>query len=268
MNLQQQVSIFVMAYGPKLMGAVILLIVGLWAVKGIIKILDNALKKSKVDASLHTFIKSVSSFVLKIVVLITAAATLGIPMTTFIAILSAAGLAIGLALKDSLSNFAGGILILTFRPFNVGDFIEAQGHMGTVKEIHLLYTYLNTPDNKRVVIPNGELSNARVVNFSAEKTRRIDLIFGIGYEEDITKAKEVLTRLVMNHPLTLKDPEPVVRVTEHAASSINFAVKVWCQSEHYWAIYYDLHEQVKMVFDQEGINIPFPQMDVHLHQNK
>lgn len=253
-------------YGPRFIGTIIILIVGFWAVKGISHMLDNTLKKSKVDVSLYSFIKSVSSFVLKIIVLITAAALLGIPMTTFIAMLSAAGLAIGLALKDSLANFAGGILILTFRPFNVGDFIESQGYMGTVKEIQLLYTYLNTPDNRRVMIPNGELANAKIVNFSVEATRRIDLVFGVGYHDDIMKVKEILHSIIESHTLILKEPEPMIRVDKHGESSINFVVRVWCKRENYWDIYHDLQEQVKLVFDEEGITIPLPQRDVHVYQ--
>lgn len=264
-NIQDKLIDLMMAYGPKMVGAILVLIIGFKLTKIMIKMLDSSLNKSSLDVSLHSFIKSIVAFALKIVVLITAATTLGIPMTTFIAVISAAGLAIGLALKDSLSNFAGGVLILTFRPFNVGDFIEAQGYMGTVKEIRLLYTYLATVDNRRVVIPNGELANGKIVNYSVEETRRIDLIFGVSYQDDIIKVKALLNQMIMQHPLIMKEPEPLVRITEHAESSINFIIKVWCKKEDYWDIYYDLHEQVKTMFDREGITIPFPQRDIHMY---
>ncbi|WP_070000756.1 mechanosensitive ion channel family protein [Cellulosilyticum sp. I15G10I2] len=266
MNVKEKLMEITMQYSPIYLGALLVLFIGFKVIKGIIHMLDNTLTKSKVDMSLHSFIKSVASFILKIIVLITAATIVGIPMTTFIAVLSAAGLAVGLALKDSLSNFAGGVLILTFRPFNVGDFIEAQGYMGTVTTIHLLYTYLTTVDNKRVVIPNGDLANGKMINYSVEDTRRVDLIFGVGYQEDIVKVKGILNKISIEHPLILKDPEPIIRVAEHAESSINFAVKVWCKKEDYWSIYYDLQEQVKVTFDKEGISIPFPQRDVHIYQ--
>ncbi len=264
MDLQEKAISLLMEYGPRLAGSIILLIVGLIAIKWISNIIANTLQKSRLDASLHSFIRSIVNFMLKIVLLITIAAMLGIPMTTFIAVLSAAALAVGLSLKDSLSNFAGGVLILTSRPLSVGDFIETQGYMGTVKEIKLLHTYLTTPDNKVVVIPNGELSNAKLVNFTAEKTRRVDIVFGVSYEDDIAKVKEILTHIVSEHSLILQDPAPLIRVFELADNSVNFAVRVWCQGENYWDIYYDLHEKVKSTFDNEGITIPFPQRDIHL----
>ena len=253
-------------YGFKLVGAILALVIGFAIVNVVVGMLDNILTKSKIDISLHSFIKSVSSFVLKVMVAIIAATIIGIPPTTFIAVLSAAGLAIGLALKDSLSNFAGGILILTFRPFNVGDFIDIGGYSGTVKEIQILYTVLNTTDNRRITIPNGELANGKIINYSVEDTRRVDLVFGVSYDDDIQKVKEVLTRIVMSHPLTFKDPEPLIRPMAYNDSSIDFTVRVWCQSSDYWAIYYDLHEQVKTAFDQEGITIPFPTTDINVQK--
>lgn len=255
-------------YGPRVLGAIALLFFGFSVIKWILSFVDKLLNKQDFDPSMQSFVKAVCSFTLKVVLLITFASLIGIPMTTFIAILGAAGLAIGFALRDSLANFAGGILIMSFRPFGVGDFIEAQGQMGTVKEIQLLYTHINTPDNKRVVLPNGDLANSQVVNFSTEDTRRVDLVFGIGYESDVLKAKEILTRLATTHPLGLKDPEPLIRVSEHGDSAINFNVRLWCDSANYWAIYYDLHEQVLLEFQKEDISIPFPQMDVHVHQDR
>lgn len=269
MNLKEKAYNLIIEHGPSLIGAILIVLVGLIVVKGIERILKRALSKSKLDVSIHSFIKSLTVIALKIIVVITALAMLGVQTTTFIAVLSAAGLAIGLALKDSLSNFAGGILLLTFRPFSVGDFIETQGYMGTVKEVQLLYTYINTIDNRRVMIPNGELANAKIINYSIEENRRVDLVFGVSYEDDIIKVKEVLNTIIKNHPLIIMEPEPLVRVIEHADSSINFTVKVWCKKENYWDIYYDLNEQVKITFDQEGISIPFPQNDIHLyHKSK
>ena len=264
-NIQAKFMDWMIDYSPKILGAMVVLIIGFRLAKILVKMLDKALNKSRADVSLHSFIKSCASFLLKMIVVTVAASMLGIHTTTFIAVLSAAGLAIGLALKDSLANFAGGMLILTFRPFNVGDFIETQGYMGTVHTIHLLYTYLMTPDNRRVVIPNGELANGKIVNYSVEDTRRIDLIFSAGYRDDMIKVKEVLNHIIKEHPLILKEPKPLVRVIEHGASSIHFSVKVWCKKEDYWDIYYDLQEQVKISFDKEGISIPFPQSDVHLY---
>lgn len=253
-------------YGFKIIGAILVLIIGFAIVNGVIRRLDKILNKSKVDLSLHSFIKSFSSFTAKILIVIMAATVIGIPPTTFIAVLSAAGLAIGLALKDSLSNFAGGILILIFRPFGVGDFIDAQGYMGTVKEIQLLYTSLNTTDNRRITMPNGDLANGNIVNYSVEDTRRLDLVFGVSYDDDIKTVKAILTKLVTEHPLTYKDPEPLVRAMAYGDNSIDFTVRVWCASSDYRTIHYDLHEQVKVEFDQAGITIPFVQTDVNIYQ--
>lgn len=265
-NIKERVLMLLMEYGFKIVGAILVLVIGFAIVNGVIRTLDNTLVKGKIDMSLHTFIKSVSSFALKAIVVIIAATMLGIPVTTFIAVLSAAGLAIALALRDSLANFAGGVLIIIFRPFNVGDFIDIGGFSGTVKEIQLLYTTLNTSDNRRITVPNGELANGKIINYSVEDNRRLDLVFGVSYDDDIEKVKQSISRIIVKHPLSFKDPEPVVRVTAYGDSSIDFAIKVWCKRENYWDLYYDLHEQVKAEFDKEGITIPFPQTDVNLCQ--
>lgn len=253
-------------YGLKLAVALLIIITGFAIVNIIIKVLDNALSKSKIDMSLHSFIKSVASFFSKVIIIIIAATILGIPPATFIAVLSAAGLAIGLALKDSLSNFAGGILILIFRPFNVGDFVEAEGCSGTVKDIQLLYTVLRTTDNRRITIPNGQLANGKVVNYSVEPTRRLDLVFSASYDDDIEKVKETLVNVIARHPLIFKEPGPVIRPTSYNDSSIDYTVKVWCNREDYWSIHYDLHEQVKVAFDKEGVTIPLNTADINLYQ--
>lgn len=255
-------------YGFKFAGAILVVVIGFGIVNLTISMLDKRLSKGKIDMSLHSFIKSISSFTLKAMILIVAATMVGIPPTTFIAVLSAAGLAVGLALRESLTNFAGGVLILVFRPFNVGDFIDLDGYSGTVKDIQLLYTALNTTDNRRITIPNGELANGKIINYSVEDTRRLDLVFGVSYDDDIEKVKEILTRIIWSHPLTFQDPEPLIRVMAYQDSSLDFTIRVWCKREDYWSIYYDLHEQIKVAFDQEGITIPFPQTDVNLIANQ
>ena len=247
-------------------GFQVVIIVGFKLAKIVSNVLEKSMDKAKMDEGLRSFLKSIIKYLIKIIVLITAASVMEIPMTTFIALLSAAGLAVGLALKDSLSNFAAGVMILVSKPFLVGDFIETQGYMGTVKQIQLLYTIMNTPDNRRVMIPNSEVAGSKLINFTAEETRRVDMTFGVSYSDDIYKVKEILTRLVDNHPLTLKDPEPIIKVMSHGDSSVNFVVRVWCERANYWTIFFDFQEQVKVEFDKENISIPFPQRDVHLYQ--
>lgn len=264
MEISQDFQEMLIQYGIRILIGLAILVIGLAVIKTLLKVLDRSLKASKLNESLHGFVKSLTSFGLNIVLFITVLGFIGIPMATFVAILGAAGLAVGFALRDSLGNIAGGIIILSARPFNVGDFISAQGEMGTVQEILILHTRLSTPDNKKVVIPNGPLANGNITNFSAEDLRRVDLTYGVGYDDDIRQVKAILTELVQNHELTLKDPEPMVRVIEHGDSSVNFTVRVWCNKADYWSIYYDLQEAVKIRFDEENISIPYPQMDVHM----
>lgn len=243
---------------------ILVALIGIWVIRIIMKITEKSLKKSKINQSVHGFIKGIVSISLKILLIITLAALLNIETNTFVAIFSACGLAIALALKDNLSNFASGILIVFFHPFEVGDFIENQGSMGTVKDIQLLYTYLITPDNKKIIIPNNELTNSKVINFSSEATRRVDLIFGVDYNSNIKEVKQILSNIVDKHPLILEEKDSIIRLAEHGDSSLNYHVKVWCLKENYWAIYYDLHEQVKNEFDKHNISIPFPQRDLHM----
>ena len=192
---------------------------------------------------------------------------LGIEMTSFVAILGAAGLAVGMALSGTLQNFAGGVMILIFKPFKNGDFIEAQGHTGTVSEIQIFNTILKTPDNKTIIIPNGGLSTSSMTNYSTEEKRRVDWTFGIGYGDKTDNAKEVLTQLMSEDNRILNDPAPFVAVSELADSSVNFAVRAWVKAEDYWGVYFDMNEKVYNTFDEKGLNIPYPQMDVHLHKN-
>ena len=222
------------------------------------------MKKQRIEVSLRRFLRSLFSIALKVVLLISVLSTLGVQMTSFLAILGAAGLAIGLALKGSLSNFAGGFMIIFFKPFKVKDYIIAQDHEGVVDSITIFSTILHTTDNKKIIIPNGDLSNGSIVNLTAQKTRRVDMVFSIGYDDDLKKAKELLTDLIKKDKRILKDPTPFVGVGELADSSVNFTVKSWCNTEDYWGIFYDMNEKVKLTFDKEGISIPYPQQDVHI----
>lgn len=251
-------------YGIKLIVALVVLIGGIKLIKALTKWLRKSPKMEKVEPSLHSFLISFSKILLYILLIITVAMILGIPATSFITILASCGVAIGLALQGSLSNFAGGIMILLFKPFKVGDFIEANGESGTVEEITVVYTVLLTPDNKRVTIPNGTLTNSVIENYSAEKTRRVDLKFSTAYSADIDTVKSVLTKVAESHPLALKDPAPMVRLSEHSDSALTYTVRVWCKNEDYWDVYFDITEKVKKAFDENGIEIPYPQLDVHM----
>jgi small conductance mechanosensitive channel len=252
-------------YGMKLLLAIILLIVGLWLIKFIVKVLEKNVQ-GRFDRTLTSFLMSITKTILMILLLISIASTIGIEVTSFVAVLGAASFAVGLALQGSLSNFAGGVLLLIFRPFTAGDTIEVAGHKGKVQEIQILYTIMTTFDNKKIMIPNSNISNSSVTNFSAMDKRRVDLTFGIGYDDDFHEAIALLKELADKHELILDDPEPLIRVTEHAGSSINIACKVWVKGPDYWDVYFDMHEDVKDAFDEAGIGIPYPQLDVHFDQ--
>lgn len=257
---------FVLFYGPKLIGAIITLIIGLWIIKVIQKTVRKTFEKREVDISLRGFLNSMIGVLLKVMLVISVVGMLGVEMTSFIAILGAAGLAVGMALSGTLQNFAGGVMILIFKPFKVGDFIDAQGHMGTVNEIQIFNTILKTPDNKTIIIPNGGLSTSSMTNFSTELQRRVDFVFGIAYGDDYDKAKQVLSKLINEDERILKAPEPFIALTELADSSVNIVVRVWAEASNYWGIYFDLQEKVYKTFDKEGLNIPFPQMDLHIQK--
>jgi len=252
-------------HGPKVILAFVTLIVGLWVINRFTQSLNKNLT-SKGDATLGGFVSSVLSVILKGVLLLSVAGMVGIETTSFIAVLGAAGLAVGLALQGSLSNFAGGAVILLFKPFKVGDLIEAQGYIATVSEIQIFNTILKTADNRVVIIPNGALSGSSMVNINQESTRRVDFVFGIGYGDDIDQAKSILVSLAQNDQRVLKDPEPMFVVGELADSSVNFTVRLWVNTADYWGVHFDMHENVKKEFDAKGISIPFPQQDVHMHQ--
>jgi small conductance mechanosensitive channel len=255
-------------FGTKLIVAIIVLIVGLWIIKRILKLFDMAMQKKKVEVTLHQFMLSIVSILLKAILVIIFASMVGIETTSLIAVLGAAGLAVGLALQGSLSNFAGGILILFFKPFKADDVIDAQGYVGVVQEIQIFNTILLTLDNQRVIIPNGLLSNGCVKNLFVESTRRVDLTFGISYGDDIKKAKAVLQDVLDADERILKSPAADIFVSAHADSSINLLVRPWTNSENYWPVYFGVMEEVKLAFDREEITIPFPQRDVHMIQPK
>ncbi|MEZ5084030.1 MAG: mechanosensitive ion channel [Bacteroidales bacterium] len=257
-----------MTYGLKLLLALVTLIIGLWIIKLIMKAIGRNMEKRDVDATLRTFLRSLLSMILKILLVITVISMIGVEMTSFVAILAAAGFAIGMAMSGTLQNFAGGVMLVIFKPFKVGDFIDAQGYIGTVKEIQIFNTIMKTPDNKTIIIPNGGLSTSSMTNYSTEPTRRVDFTFGIGYGDDIDKAKSVIEGLIAQDTRVFKDPAPFIAVSELADSSVNFVVRVWSNSEDYWGIFFDLTEKVKKAFDKEGISIPFPQTDVHVYNEK
>jgi len=263
-ELTEKAISLVMTYTPKLLLAILTLVVGLWLVNRFIRLLDHRLGQK--DPTLNKFLCGLISAVLKIMLLISVASMIGIETTSFIAVVGAAGLAIGLALQGSLANFAGGVLILIFKPFKVGDTIEAQGHLGSVAEIQILYTVLNTFDNKRIVIPNGSLSNATLTNVSVYDKRRCDMTFGIGYDDDIDKAKKVLQRLFEEDERSLTEPAPRICVGGLGDNSVDLMFRPWVATDDLWPYYWDMQEKVKKAFDEEGISIPYPQRDVHLYK--
>lgn len=254
----------ILTYTPKVVLAIVTLILGLWLIAFIGRIIDKAMKHAKIEVSLRKFFKSLLKVSLKLLLIVSVIGMLGVDTASFIAALAAVGFAIGMALQGSLSNFAGGILILFFKPFKVDDFIEAQGHIGKVDSIQILNTILKTPDNKTVIIPNGILSNGTITNFTKEQTRRIDMVFGISYDDDIKKAKTILEKIVKSDKRILKDPNYQIVVAELADSSVNFKVRVWAKTEDYWNVFFDMQETVKLTFDKNRITIPYPQRDVHM----
>jgi small conductance mechanosensitive channel len=245
-------------YGIKIIGAILIWIIGSWIIKKILKATRKIMTKSNYDESLQKFLINLLSWGLKIMLVITLLGTLGVPTTSFAAIIAAAGLAVGLALQGSLGNFAGGVLIMIFKPFKIGDLIEAQGEVGVVKQIEIFTTKITGLSNREIIVPNGALSNGNIINYTTEGTRRVDLTFGVGYDSDIKKTKDVLMNVLTSHPKVLKDPAPTVNVSELADSSVNFAVRPWANAEDYWAVYLGITEDVKEALDKAGIEIPYP----------
>lgn len=256
----------VVNYGMQLVAAVATLVIGLYLVKFVIRLITKTFEKSEVDTSLKTFLTSMVSILLRVMVYITALGMLGVEMTSFIAILAAAGLAVGMALSGTLQNFAGGVMILLFKPYKVGNYIEAQGYEGTVKEIQIFVTVLTTSDNKTVLIPNGLLANHAMINYSTQSTRRVDWVFGIAYGDDLDKAYDVLNRLIAADDRIMQEPKPFMAVAELGDSSVNIAVRVWVNASDYGEVKFKMNGEVYRTFDNEGLSIPNPQLDVHIQQ--
>lgn len=270
-NIQQYMDLAVnlaIEYAPKLALAIITLIIGLWIISGVTKVLEKVLKASKTDETLIPFLKSLVSWGLKVLLFISVASMVGIATTSFVAVLGAAGLAVGLALQGSLSNFAGGVLLLIFRPYKIGDLIESQGHLGVVKEIQIFNTIITTYQNKTIILPNASVSSNAITNVTANGTLRVDMTIGISYDSDIDKAREVIIETANKNSKILKDPAIIVGVDELADSSVNFLVLPWCEVKDYWDIYFGFREEIKKALDANNISIPFPQRDVHIFEQK
>ena len=255
-------------YGPDIVLAIITLIVGLWIIKLISRTVRKVLTKREFDASLTPFLVTLLNIALKAALVVSVIDMVGIEVTSFVAIIGAAGLAVGLALQGTLQNFAGGVIILILKPFKVGDVIDAKGYLGTVKEIQIFYTIVNTFDKKVVYIPNGSLANSDMTNISKEEERRNEWKFGIAYGDDVDKAKELIKKLIDEDERILKEPEPFIALHSLGDSSVNIVVRTWSKADNLWPVYFDMNEKVYKEFPKHGLNIPFPQMDVHVHNSK
>ncbi len=249
---------FIIEFGPKIIGAILIYLIGSWIIKKLMGVLRKAMAKGSYDESLQRFLVNLVSWGLKIFLIITVISTLGVETTSLAAVIAAAGLAVGLALQGSLSNFAGGVLIMIFKPYRIGDLVEAQGVLGVVKTIEIFTTKMVSPENKLIIVPNGAMANGNIVNYTAEGKIRVDTVIGVGYDENIKKTKEVLMEVLTANPLVLKDPAPSVNVMELADSSVNFAVRPFCKPEDYWDVYFATYEGCKLALDKAGIEIPYP----------
>ncbi len=257
---------FATAYAIKIVAAILVLLIGFKIIKTLVKAMKKAKAFSKMDDGVRTFFISFTSIALKVFVVVSVVAILGFPMTSVVTLLGSAGVAIGLALQGSLSNIAGGLIVLIFKPFTVGDFISLGDTSGTVDEIGIFYTKLITPDNRKIVFPNSAISNQTLVNVNAKSTRRVDFEFSCSYEDDIEKTKQILFDIISNHPLALSEPAPEVHLVKYNESSVDFVARVWCNTPDYWTINFYVNEQVKKEFDKNGISIPYPQVDVHIKE--
>ena len=251
----------------KIFIALLIYLIGKWIAKRITDFVRKLMEARDSDPTLINFLSNVVYAILLIAVILAALDTLGLPVTSLVAVVGAAGLAVGLALKDSLGNFASGVMLVMFRPFSKGDFVEVAGVAGTVNEVRIFSTILTTPDNKQIIIPNGQVAADTITNYSANDQRRVDIVFGVGYDDDLKVAREVLTRLCAEHPKVLDDPETKIFVMNLGDSSVDFAVRPWAKTEDYWTVYSDLLEQAKVELEAAGCNIPYPQTDVHLHHS-
>jgi len=246
--------------------AIAIYVIGFWLVKRVVSLVNKAMSLRKFDAALQGFLLAIISTVLKFVVLLAALDTLGLNTTSLLAVLGAAGLAVGLALKDSLSNFASGVMLIVFKPFTIGNYVEAGGTAGVVEKITVFNTVLRSPDNKEIIVPNSQIYSGTIVNVSAKPTRRIDMVFGIGYDDDMKKARQLMLDVINADERVLKDPAVVIGVDELADSSVNFVVRPWVKAADYWDVKWDITEKIKESFDANGVSIPYPQQDVHMHQ--
>lgn len=266
MDFKTDVWPYIEKYGLPLLLAVATLIVGLYVIKVLVKFMKRRMEKADVDPSLRPFLLSLVSTILRICLVFSVVGMVGVETSSFVAVLAAAGLAIGMALQGTLGNFAGGVMILFFKPFKVGDLIEAQGQKGVVKEIQIFNTIMTALDNRVIIIPNGPLSTGVMVNYTANDTRLVDMTFGIAYGESTDLAKDTIMGILQSHPKVLKDPAPAVMVKELADSSVNFAARVWVNTPDYWDVYFDTQKAVYDKFEKtDGLSIPFPQTDVHVH---
>lgn len=262
-KLLELVNLYVVPYGLKVLMALLIFVIGRLIAKILSKMIGKVLVRTKLDIILVEFVQSLVNALLMVVVIVAALDQLGVNTTSLIAVLGAAGLAVGLALQGSLQNFAAGFLLLVFRPFKSGDFVEAAGTMGVVEKISIFSTIMRTADNKEVIVPNSAIYGGNIINYSARTTRRIDMVFGIGYGDDIKKARDLMAQIIQADERILAEPEPVIAVSELGSSSVNFVVRPWVKTEDFWDVKFDLTEKIKLAFDENGISIPFPQMDVH-----
>lgn len=262
-DIERLIDTYVLPWGINIVMAIAIFVIGKFVVGVLVSLAKKVMTKAKVDNILINFIASIIKTVLLLFVVVAAIDQLGVDTTSMIALIGAAGLAIGLALQGTLQNLASGVMLIVFRPFSDGDFIEAAGIAGVVEEIGIFSITMRTGDNREIIIPNGEIYGGTITNNSRRDTRRVDMVFGIGYDDDLLKAKEILNRILSEDERILADPAPTVAVGELADSSVNFNVRPWCKTSDYWGVYGDIHEKVKLTFDAEGISIPYPQMDVH-----
>ncbi len=265
-NIMKTAYTWAEVYGLKILAAIIIFIIGRMVIGFLLGVVRRIMNKSKMDETLTKFILSLVKIVLMVMLVIMILDKLEVETTSIVAILGAAGLAVGFALQGSLANFASGVMIIIFRPFMAGDFVEAGGTSGVVEEISIFNTIMRTGDNKKVIIPNGSILGGNIVNYSAKETRRVDMVFGIGYDDNIKLAKDTLIEIMAADDRILKDPAPVVAVSELADSSVNFVCRPWVKTADYWGVFFDITEKVKLTFDEKGISIPYPQQDVHMHQ--
>jgi small conductance mechanosensitive channel len=261
-----QIQEWLAFYGLRIIAAIAIFVIGRWVAKGLRSTLKRVMTKNKVDQTLVSFVCSIIYTVLIVFVVIAALNQLGIQTTSLVAIMGAAGLAVGLALQGSLSNFAAGVLMIVFRPFKAGDYIEGGGVSGTVEEVQIFTTYFTTPDNKEIIVPNSKIMGDNIINYSAKETRRIELVVGVGYGDNLDQARAIIKRILEADTRILKNPEPMIVISELGDSSVNFSIRPWVKTADYWRTYFDLLETIKKSFDREGISIPFPQRDVHMYQ--